>query len=357
MLHNIIEARFAKRTNIGLTMTVVLSLGLLSGCSSLPTIASSKAKLATVTQRIHPQSTSLDRLVFVLQTGQGDTQRSHLVMSLLDGSQAKVLASVKGLIFSLSASQDGKRLIYTQQSGKTYPLIYQFDLTKRLATVISPTTANNFGGSLSFDGTKLLYSSSVVDNPEIYLADIDNAGTVSHETRLTLDPSADIAPVWLPQDSGFLFTSDRLGENKPQVYRYDLATGRTSQLTQRGEYNAVARVSTQGDFISVVNGRGQGRLINLATLRSLTIDNSGTGEPINFSPNGKAIIYAQNNQIVTQPIAPVQTTDNTATNTTTNTPTMTLGDKQALSVSSVSGLDVPMQAVKLREPIWIRLQP
>ena len=65
-------------------------------------------------------------------------------------------------------------------------------------------------------------------NPDIYLMDL----ATRQLTNITSNYAIETEPAWMPDGKSLLFTSDRGG--KPQIYRYDLASGATERITFRG---------------------------------------------------------------------------------------------------------------------------
>ena len=70
---------------------------------------------------------------------------------------------------------------------------------------------------------------------------------------LTRHYAIDTEPTWMPDGKSLLFTSDRGG--RPQIYRYELATGKIERVTFEGRYNARARVAEDGRNVALVHQR------------------------------------------------------------------------------------------------------
>jgi TolB protein len=55
---------------------------------------------------------------------------------------------------------------------------------------------------------------------------------------------------WLPDGSGFLFSNQTLMRDSANIFRYDFATGRTTQITRLpNEFTGMFSISTDGEWI------------------------------------------------------------------------------------------------------------
>jgi TolB protein len=69
--------------------------------------------------------------------------------------------------------------------------------------------------------------------------------------RVTRHYAIETEPSWMPDGRSLVFTSDRGG--RPQIYRIDLASGRTERLTYEGSWNARASVAADGRTMVLVH--------------------------------------------------------------------------------------------------------
>ena len=277
----------------------------LPACSVLPHLHQlSQVQAQPVSVILSNQQQLTGRLVYVLTQGNGKAQISRLVMSELDGSHAQVLTQVNGSISSLSADKDGTMLIFTEQQN-SFPAIFSYDIKSRQKTLLTPQRANHFSANISPDKQKILLSSSMNQNPEIFLANIDG----SHLQQLTHNAAVDIAPFWSPNQQWFIFTSDRTALYHPQLYRYDFAIQAVSRITTTGSYSANAKISPTGDYISYIsklpNTQLQRVIKNLATGQTWSMADDGASEAMSFSPTGEYGVYANKSviQLVSLPTA------------------------------------------------------
>ena len=237
---------------------------------------------------------------------------------------------------SLSASRLGDRLIFTVQAGNSYPQVVILDRATLQVTEISAVSGrrtHNFSGAISPDGRQLLLANSQMGNPEIFLT--DSSGNIKQQ--LTHQPAIDLAPVWLPDGQSFIFTSDKAKFLQPQLYQYYFAKQQFLPLNLPGKTNAIARISPTGRLITYVSDNSQGRLADMATKKSIAINNEGLAEPANFSPDGNYLLYSAKNRIKIIPV-----------------PTFEPLTLQQSPVSwTIEFADSNHQPFTIREPIWV----
>lgn len=312
--------------------TTLSSNNTLQGSTSLPKVIE-----AVPTNLPHMDARQLSgKLIFIYLTGFGENRQAQLIETQIDGSDPKTLYKVNGTIMSLSASRLGDRLIFTVQAGNSYPQVVILDRATLQVTEISAVSGrrtHNFSGAISPDGRQLLLANSQMGNPEIFLT--DSSGNVKQQ--LTHQPAIDLAPVWLPDGQSFIFTSDKAKFLQPQLYQYYFAKQQFLPLNLPGKTNAIARVSPSGRLITYVSDNSQGRLADMATKKSIAINNEGLAEPANFSPDGNYLLYSAKNRIK---IIPVPTFE-------------PLAPQQPPVSWTIQFTDSNHQPFTIREPIWV----
>ena len=142
------------------------------------------------------------------------------------------------------------------------------------------------------DGTKVMFMSSMLGNPELFVAEADG----SHARRLTHSTGADTSPVWNPKTGQQVaFVSDRGGT--PQLYVMD-ADGSEVQkieLTDKG-YVIDPAWSPNGQLLAFSWRRPSGNydlyIMDIAThaLVELTRD-AGRNERPSWAPDGRHIVF------------------------------------------------------------------
>ena len=318
--------------------STTLSNTTLQSSTSLPKV------IATAPTNLpHMDASELSgKLIFIYLTGFGENRQAQLIETQIDGSDPKTLYKVNGTMMSLSASRLGDRLIFTVQAGKSYPKVVILDRATLQVTEISGVSGvsavsakgtHNFSGAISPDGRQLLLANSQMGNPEIFLT--DSSGNIKQQ--LTHQSAIDLAPVWLPDGESFIFTSDKAKFLQPQLYQYYFAKQQFLPLNLPGKTNAIARISPSGRLITYVSDNSQGRLADMATKKSIAINDEGLAEPANFSPDGNYLLYSAKNRIK---IIPVPTFE-------------PLAPQQSPVSWTIEFADSNHQPFTIREPIWV----
>ena len=332
-------------------MAIVMAISLaMTGCQTMrspstnisSTSLQSSTSLPKVIEAVPTNLPHMDarqlsgKLIFIYLTGFGENRQAQLIETQIDGSDPKTLYKVNGTIMSLSASRLGDRLIFTVQAGNSYPQVVILDRATLQVTEISAVSGrrtHNFSGAISPDGRQLLLANSQMGNPEIFLT--DSSGNVKQQ--LTHQPAIDLAPVWLPDGQSFIFTSDKAKFLQPQLYQYYFAKQQFLPLNLPGKTNAIARISPTGRLITYVSDNSQGRLADMATKKSIAINDEGLAEPANFSPDGNYLLYSAKNRIK---IIPVPTFE-------------PLRLQQSPASWTIEFADSNHQPFTIREPIWV----
>lgn len=235
------------------------------------------------------------KIAYVVESGSPKKRVSSLVVSDVDGFNPQIVQRENGTIKILNASANGRSFTYMVQ-GLGYPVIYSFDVVSNTPTKLVSFKNNNLGGSVSPDGSSVLFSSDFeTGKNQIYLS---RGG--SKPQRLTNDPVGATFPSWSPDGNSFVYTSDRAsgakGGNKGQIYRYNLSTGSEQRLTSGG-LSTMGRISNDGKKMTYLAGTSQGMVMDLQSGAVSGVNNTGNEEPANISPNGNHYIYANRNVI------------------------------------------------------------
>lgn len=255
----------------------------------------------TACQTLHPQTPNQNSLsdkktTWVLSVENQQNQISKLLLTDNQGRILQNLTQVQGKISGLTASFDKKFLLYTVQY-KSFPEIYLFDLTSKKAKHILPKRANYFGASLSPDNQTLLFSATLTDNPEIFRKNL----TSNDEQILTKNNHIDVSPMWLPNGKGFIFSSDNNASNQPKLYYYQFDNQKISQVGHY-PYETNVRISPTENLITFFGRQDkvwQNFLLDLDSKAVIGIRDDKFADYVNFSPDGRHLIYPLQHQIIT----------------------------------------------------------
>lgn len=226
------------------------------------------------------------RIAYIEEIGAGKEKVSRLKVMDADGENAKTITEVAGSIFSPTWSPDGSRIAYSVQRDKSYPVIYVQNVSGGGASALTPFAGSNLSPSFSPDGSKILFSSSFEGSAHIY----EMSANGGQPRRLTNWPSSEVQPSYAPDGKSFVFVSDRAGFNKPQIYRYEFGSGRTTKVSNSG-YATSPQYSSDGSQIAFLSGRSAAIMNNNGAVTA-NLGNTGIDEAPSFSPNGKRVVYA-----------------------------------------------------------------
>ncbi|MGE6360008.1 translocation protein TolB [Psychrobacter glacincola] len=226
------------------------------------------------------------RIAYIEEIGAGKEKVSRLKVMDADGENAKTITEVTGSIFSPTWSPDGNRIAYSVQRDKSYPVIYVQSVSGGGATPLTPFPGSNLSPSFSPDGSKILFSSSFEGSADIY----EMSASGGQPRRLINWPSSEVQPSYAPDGKSFVFVSDKTGFNKPQIYRYEFGSGRTTKVSSSG-YATSPQFSNDGSQIAFLSGRSAA-IMNSGGAVTTNLGNTGIDEAPSFSPNGKRVVYA-----------------------------------------------------------------
>lgn len=270
---------------------------LLTACSTLPMNASVQTATSSTINN-HPLTAQMPvidrqgRIAYVEEQGAGSAKVSSLYSILPDGSERILIDQLSGYIYAPAWSADGQLLAYSKQEIRQHPKIYIYDVSRQTRHLVVDSEGSNLSPSFSPDGQKLLYSSTVGGNADIYEMRLDNGNT----RQLTTLPSTEVQPSYVSDGQGFVYTSDKKSAGRPRIYRYDFATQSSTQITTK-DYAASPQLSRDGQRLAYLSGR-EAAIMTLATGQIVKLAETGLDEPARLSPSGQYALYPTRNSRV-----------------------------------------------------------
>jgi TolB protein len=132
-------------------------------------------------------------------------------------------------------SKNGKTVLYqSNRTGKWQ--LYMLDIAAGTSRRITHDEANNNFPDWDPGNEWIAFVSDRDGNEEIYMVKTDGSGL----KRVTNDEARDIHPYFSPDGKWLLFNSTR-GNGSLDIYRTDLATGKTEHLTETPQDETCAR--------------------------------------------------------------------------------------------------------------------
>ena len=263
------------------------------------------------------------RIAYIQESGSPKDKTSQLMVMDADGENVMPISpAIKGAIFSPALSPDGNRIAYTVHMPNSYPMIYIQNVTtanSRPQVLTAGLKGSNMSPSFSPDGGSILFSGSHEGTANIYR--ISTSGGTAQ--KIIGSPYADITPNYSPDGQSFLYVSDPGGNNKPQINRYDFATGKVTKVS-RGGYAMRPQYNADGTQIAFLSG-SSAAIMNTSGAVVTNLGSTGIDEAPSFSPNGKRVVYSTKQ-----------------------------GGKAVLTIKSLSGGDTLYKSVAgtVRSPVW-----
>ncbi len=222
-----------------------------------------------------------------------DLTNFRLEKSDYDGQRAQVLLESQEPIMSPSWSPTGLDVAYVSFETD-FPRIYIQNIATGQRRQITNYPNINSSPVWSPDGSKLAMVLSKDGSPDIYVQDL----ATNQLMRVTDHPLIDTEPSWTADGRSIVFMSDRTGQ--PQIYQMEL--GASSFNVERLTYDCFqcAKAKFLPDGVNLVHVRRETRqnpmyhiaILNVETLRVITLTDTSLDESPSLAPNGSMIMYA-----------------------------------------------------------------
>ena len=255
------------------------------------TAADSKTAARKASSRIYELITGkkLDlnaRLIYVEEKGSGKSKTSSLVLIDADGSNKRLLSQViDATIYSPAVSPDGRYVAYSVQLKDNSANLWKYDLKTSQLTRLVDMKGSSLRPSFSYDGSKILFSSTVNGDADIYR--VNSSG--GKPELVMAGPYDQVTPSYAPNGS-FVYASDHASPNRPNIYRYNFS-GSPVQIS-RGGYATNPSYSPDGTKIGFLSGRSAAIMSNNGSIIA-NFGATGLDEAPRFSPTGERVVYSQ----------------------------------------------------------------
>lgn len=179
----------------------------------------------------------------IIFTSNRDGQ-SEFYVSSPDGAQVTRLTTNAAIDTSSSPrlSPDGTKIVFSSTIADNTDL-YILDMNSSFLQRITDAPGRDSSPSWSPDGRQLAFKIFRDGNLEIYMVNADG----SNLTRLTNDPAGDSNPVWSPVANEIVFTSNRFGNSDLMLVT---TSGSVTTLTTSPNPDNAATWSPDGNFIA-----------------------------------------------------------------------------------------------------------
>lgn len=257
---------------------------LLKHSSQIRTVLEGDLRRSQVFDVIHPPPYA--------ELAGGDFPSQDLITRVGEqGIQAGVWISLarKGEDFILEGQvydgKSGQRVMgkrYTGEAKHLRSIIHRF----------SDDIVLQYTGERGIAQTRVIYSSNLTGNKELYLMDYDGYNV----RRITNDRSLNLSPKWSPDGKWITYTSYRNGN--PAIYTLDLAAGRVWKVVEFAGLNISPAWSPGGDFLVFASTRtGSAQIYRVkrdgSDLQRLTVNRSDNLSP-SWSPTGGDLAFTSN---------------------------------------------------------------
>lgn len=210
-----------------------------------------------------------------------------------DGQRAQVLLESVEPIMSPAWSPTGRDVAYVSFETDL-PRIYIQNIATGQRQQITNYPNLNSSPEWSPDGTKLAMVLSKDGSPDIYVQDL----LTNQLTKVTDHPLIDTEPSWTADSKSIVFMSERTGQ--PQIYQ--IALGASPFDVERLTYDCFQCLNAKflPDGVNLVHVRRETRqdpnyqiaVLNIETLRVITLTDTSLDESPSVAPNGSMIMYA-----------------------------------------------------------------
>jgi TolB protein len=209
-----------------------------------------------------------------------------------DGTNQVQVTRDNSIALSPSWSPDQTQIAYVSyRDGK--PKVYGVNVLNNSNYIISGFPGLNITPAWRPGRNELAVTLSKDGGQDIYL--VSPTGQVLQKFGVGSASEICVSPDWSPDGRKFAYVSNESGN--PQIYIYDVSSGRKNRLTFSGKYNTSPAWSPKGDWIAYSSG--EGGEFSIFIIRTDGSENhalatGGRNEGPCWSPDGRMIAYSSN---------------------------------------------------------------
>ncbi|HEY1422858.1 MAG TPA: hypothetical protein VGF20_05355 [Candidatus Acidoferrum sp.] len=212
-----------------------------------------------------------------------------------DGSNQHALTSLRSISLTPRWAPDSSRIAFTcyakSGSGPASPQICLYSVDAGRVVTFPHYKGTNSAPSWSQDGAKIVFSSSMAGNPELYSANVSGGDL----KRLTFANGASTSPAWNPKTGSIAFVSDRSGVPKLYVMDQDGTNATNLDLPDKG-YLIDPSWAPNGQLLAFSWRRPSNNydiyVMDVATreIKEITHD-AGRNERPSWAPDGRHLVF------------------------------------------------------------------
>jgi len=212
-----------------------------------------------------------------------------------DGSNQHPLTSLRSISLTPRWAPDSSRIAFTcyakSGTGPASPQICLYSMDAGRVVSFPHFKGTNSAPSWSRDGSKIVFSSSMNGNPELYSVGASGGDL----KRLTFANGASTSPAWNPKTGSIAFVSDRSGVPKLYVMSSDGTDPQNLDLPDKG-YLIDPSWAPNGPLLAFSWRRPSGNydiyIMDVATRQIIELTrDAGRNERPSWAPDGRHLVF------------------------------------------------------------------
>ncbi|MCA1662542.1 MAG: Tol-Pal system beta propeller repeat protein TolB [Novosphingobium sp.] len=240
-----------------------------------------------VYSRLSGESPFFDsKIAYIAETGPKNRRVKRLAIMDSDGANHRFITNGQATALTPRYSPDYRSIVYLSYVQGN-PRIYVYDIGSGRQRLVTQSRNPTFAPRWSPDGRWILYAMAVGGNTDIYRVSSAGGG---EPRRLTTDPGIDVGGSVSPDGTKIVFESDRSGSQQCYVMNADGSDQR--RVSFFGGRCATPEWSPRGDQIAFTNA-GNFKIAVMSpsggSVRTLT--DGWQDEAPTWSPNGRIIQF------------------------------------------------------------------